>query len=96
MNNLLKYCDWATKNGYGKEQISVKNMEIFCEYLDFLESEYKNPNKIFDLLSDDAKRKLNYINGSCIAREFPDNKPTLEWAGAVLDLLKELKIDNVL
>jgi len=51
----------------------------------------KQDNKI--QLSDYAKKKLEYINGHCIARDFPNNKPTLEWAGAVLDLLQELGLD---
>jgi hypothetical protein len=46
------------------------------------------------LLSDYAKKKLEHINGHCIARDFPNNQPTLEWAGAVLDLLEELKLGN--
>jgi hypothetical protein len=46
------------------------------------------------LLSDYAKKKLEYINGNCIARDFPNNQPTLEWAGAVLDLLEELGLGN--
>ena len=46
------------------------------------------------LLSDYAKTKLEYINGNCIARDFPNNQPTWEWAGAVLDLLEELGLGN--
>jgi hypothetical protein len=46
------------------------------------------------LLSDYAKKKLEYINGNCIARNFPNNQPTLEWAGAVLDFLEELGLGN--
>jgi len=47
-------------------------------------------------LSEYAKEKLNYINGSCISRDFPKCPPTLEWAGAVLDLLEELKLNNLI
>jgi hypothetical protein len=47
-----------------------------------------------ELLSYYAKNKLEYINGSCIARDFPNKRPTLEWAGAVLDLLEELGLNN--
>lgn len=46
------------------------------------------------LLSDYAKKKLEYIKGHSIARDFPNNQLTLEWAGAVLDLLEELKLCN--
>jgi hypothetical protein len=42
-------------------------------------------------LTENAKKKLEYINGSCIARDFPKEQPTKEWAGAVLDLLEELE-----
>jgi len=45
-------------------------------------------------LSDYAKEKLEYINGSCIARDFPNEQPTKVWVGAVLDLLEELKLSN--
>lgn len=45
-------------------------------------------------LTENAKKKLEYINGSCIAREFPKEQPTKEWAGAVLDLLEELGLGN--
>lgn len=41
-------------------------------------------------LNENAKKKLEYINGSYIVRYFPQNQPTKEWAGAVLDLLEEL------
>lgn len=46
------------------------------------------------LLSDYAQKKLEYINGSCIARDFPKEQPTKEWAGAVLDLLEDMKLGN--
>lgn len=45
-------------------------------------------------LTENAKEKLKYINGSCIARYFPKEQPTKEWAGAVLDLLEELGLGN--
>ena len=45
-------------------------------------------------LTENAKKKLEYINGSCIARDFPKEQPTKEWAGAVLDLLEELGLGN--
>lgn len=41
-------------------------------------------------LSDYAKQKLEYITGHSIATQFPNVEPHTEWAGAVLDLLKEL------
>jgi hypothetical protein len=44
------------------------------------------------LFSTYAKKKLEYIVGHSIVRDFPNNQPTLEWAGAVLDLLEDLKI----
>ena len=34
MNNLVKFCEWAKENGYGKVQIPNKMMKIFTEYLD--------------------------------------------------------------
>ena len=45
-------------------------------------------------LTENGKKKLEYINGSCIARDFPNEQPTKEWAGAVLDLLEELGLGN--
>ena len=45
-------------------------------------------------LTENAKQKLEYINGSCIARDFPKEQPTKQWAGAVLDLLEELGLGN--
>jgi len=45
-------------------------------------------------LTENAKSKLEYINGSCIARDFPKEQPTKQWAGAVLDLLEELGFYN--
>jgi len=45
-------------------------------------------------LTENAKSKLEYINGSCIARDFPKEQPTKQWAGAVLDLLEELGLGN--
>ena len=45
-------------------------------------------------LTENAKSKLEYINGSCIARNFPKDQPTKQWAGAVLDLLEELGLGN--
>jgi hypothetical protein len=45
-------------------------------------------------LSEYAQKKLEYINGSCIAREFPEHQPSKEWAGAVLDLLEDMKLGD--
>jgi hypothetical protein len=45
-------------------------------------------------LTENAKEKLEYINGNCIARDFPNEQPTKQWAGAVLDLLEELGLGN--
>jgi hypothetical protein len=45
-------------------------------------------------LSDYAKKKLEYIIGHSIVREFPHQQPSLEWTGAVIDLLEELKLYN--
>ena len=46
-------------------------------------------------LSEYAIKKLEYINGNCITRDFPNKQPTLEWVGAVLDLLEELGLDKI-
>jgi hypothetical protein len=67
-----------------KKDIKIKNSE----------DDKISSNKI--ILSDFAKKKLNYINGSCISRNFPNELPTKEWAGAVLDLLEELKLDKLI
>ena len=46
-------------------------------------------------LSDYAKEKLEYINGHWMVREFPKlENIDLQWIGAVLDLLEELKLGN--
>ena len=45
-------------------------------------------------LTENAKQKLEYINGSCIVRDFPKEQITKQWAGAVLDLLEELGLGN--
>lgn len=42
-------------------------------------------------LSEDAVIKLEYITGRGFIRNFPNEKPELEWIGAVLDFLKETK-----
>lgn len=44
MNNLVKFCEWAKENGYGKVQIPNNVMKIFTEYLDH-ESEVNKLNK---------------------------------------------------
>jgi len=45
-------------------------------------------------LNENAKKKLEYIKGSCIVRDFPHEQPNREWAGAVLDLLEEMGLGN--
>ena len=47
------------------------------------------------LLSDYSKRKLQFINGNSISRDFPNVEPNLEWCGAVLDLLDDMKLNQV-
>ncbi len=68
----------------------IKDTHVLC--IDCVSKMVKQDNEIH--LSDYAQKKLRFINGNCIATDFPNNKPTLEWVGAVLDLLKELKLDN--
>lgn len=69
-----------------------KEKEIHELCIDCISKMLKQNNEIH--LSDYAKKKLSFINRNCISTNFPNNKPTLEWAGAVLDLLKELKLDS--
>lgn len=46
-------------------------------------------------LTENAKKKLEYINGHWTVREFPNiEKVDLQWVGAVLDLLEELELGN--
>ena len=39
-------------------------------------------------ITEPAQKKLDFILGHSIARDFPETNPTKEWAGAVLDLLE--------
>jgi hypothetical protein len=77
---------------YDKEEITLSR---FAEILNQdVNQELRESCVSGKLLSDYAKKKLEYINGNCIATDFPNNQPTLEWAGAVLDLLEELGLGN--
>lgn len=79
----------------------------YCdEYVEYLEQKLANEVNKSDSnynishvsgmlpLTENAKSKLEYINGSCIVRDFPKEQPTKQWAGAVLDLLEELGLGN--
>lgn len=41
-------------------------------------------------------KKLNYINGHCTVRDFPNVTPSIEWTGAVLDLLDLLNLNKLM
>jgi hypothetical protein len=68
----------------------IADLEMYINYLESKSDGVTLP------LTDRAKEKLNYINGSGISRYFPDQEPTKQWVGAVLDLLEELKLDNLI
>ena len=42
MNNLVKFANWATKNGYGNTQIPFEVIIEFEQYLNYYENEVKN------------------------------------------------------
>lgn len=46
-------------------------------------------------LNKKAIKKLEFIRGSYIATNFPNSKPTKQWAGAVLDFLEETGLLDV-
>jgi hypothetical protein len=71
---------------------------VACE--DVLKAPYPKQLRLYGVsgmlpLNENAKEKLEYINGHWIVREFPKiEKVDLQWVGAVLDLLEELKLGN--
>ena len=76
-------------------------MSVFTDMMEeYANERLKNNSRLENvsgelLLNEDAKGKLEYINGHWIVREFPKiEKVDLQWIGAVLDLLEELKLDN--
>lgn len=80
-----------------KNQIFIEDVTIIGakrmirqlrEYIQ--QKEPNNKSGVF-LLSEDAKKKLEYIQGAGFKNDFPKEKPDLEWVGAVLDFLKEIE-----
>jgi len=88
-----------TANNVAKFKFNERETEMFCKMMVEFTQEQVKPCSLGSVsgtlpLTDYAKEKLEYINGNCIARDFPNEQPTKEWAGAVLDLLEELKLGN--
>ena len=77
--------------GFTKEQL-LNNRGLIGAVIDETALNVVKNLAIHD--TENAKSKLEYINGSCIARDFPKEQPTKQWAGAVLDLLEELGLGN--
>ena len=71
-----------------------EELEVYYKHTDTSESSSLLTDVNCASLSEYAQKKLEYINGSCIAREFPEHQPNREWAGAVLDLLEDMKLGN--
>ena len=97
--NYQKIVEKAFNDGANARNNAKSHMSMFSlekdatEYAQSLVDLFNLPDGSNDFtLTKEAKEKLDYILGHSINRLFPDVKPTLEWAGAVLDFLEIVKL----
>lgn len=81
---MIEYAGSETSRKINKVVNFETEARIMEEYF-----EYRLNNGDFPL-NEYAKEKLEYIKGNAVVRYFPNQEPSLEWAGAVIDLLEEL------
>jgi len=86
-----------------KTKGSVEALNFYIEHIQPIKEYFGGDEKVksidipevdncFSKLPESAKEKLDYILGSHITRNFPNDEPDKEWAGAVLDFLEIMEL----
>ena len=81
--------DSLVRDEYAEGRIGYESYIKLTDILKKINKKLHSESDDIIIMNNDAKTKLEYIQGAGFRWDFPKSQPSSEWVGAVIDFLEE-------